>query len=154
MFRLSNSYFSLTTGMIPPTKVIVEHFVFAEDGSFNKLFFWAMHRIRDSPNIPKSAIFYVFALYSNFEFSATTSSISSIEISIENTALVDKYSTKNHCFSPLHQYPGCPKIPKKKRFNFSRCSNSYFIRTTGFISSVRVSIEKFLDVENFSRVGL
>ena len=78
--------------MIPPTKVSIEQFLLAEDGSVYKTFVLILHLIRDSPNISKSAIYFDFAQYSNFYFSATTSLISSTKISIENTAPVDEYS--------------------------------------------------------------
>ena len=32
---------------------------------------------------------------------------------------------------------------------FSRCSNPYFTETTGFTSSIKVSIENFLNMEVF-----
>ena len=60
-----------------------------------------MHRIRDSPHIPKGAIYFDIARFSNFQFSAITSSTFSDKISIENTALVDEYSTKKSLFFSL-----------------------------------------------------
>ena len=45
----------------------------------------------------------------------------------------------------------CSETSKKKLFNFkfSRTSNSFSTRTPGFISSIRVGIEKNRDVEKF-----
>ena len=39
----------------------------------------------------QKVLFFYFALFSDFQISATTSSISSIKILIENTAFEDKY---------------------------------------------------------------
>ena len=84
--------------MIPPTKISIEKFLIAEDDSTNFvfyfLFFWCMHLTRDSPNSPKISVFSLYARYSNFKFTATTSSIFSNKITIENTTLVDEYSRK------------------------------------------------------------
>ena len=69
------------------------------------ILFYSMHRIRDRPNIPKSPTSFDFARFSNFEFWATTSLISSIIISIESKAIVDRYTIKNSLFFLLHLYP-------------------------------------------------
>ena len=49
--------------------------------------FWPMHRICESSKIPKTAICFDFARYSDFQFSATASSIFSVEILFQNLVL-------------------------------------------------------------------
>ena len=43
---------------------------------------------------------------------------------------------------------------QRKHFNFSRYSNLSFTKTTRFISPIRVNIESFLVIENFSMAEL
>ena len=64
------------------------------------------------------------------------------------TAVVHEYSTEKSLFF------SCISILIVRKFqtehlilNFSRYSNSYFTGTTGFISSIRVGIEKIQNVE-------
>ena len=49
----SNSFFSETTGIILPTKISIENYLFAEHESINNFLLLSMHQIRDSPNSPK-----------------------------------------------------------------------------------------------------
>ena len=80
--------------------------------------------------ILQKVLFFCIIRYSNFQFSATTNSIPSIKISIENTGLVDKYSTKKFIvFTTCIKFLIVRKF-QRKPFNFSRCSNSYFTKTT------------------------
>ena len=49
-----------------------------------------------------------------FELSfLTTSSISFIKMTLENTALVDEYSPMKLLLLPLLPYPNSPEVPKK-----------------------------------------
>ena len=58
---------------------------------------------------------------------------------------------KSLCFSPSHQCPDSPQIPKKKHFNFkfSHHSNSTFTKTTDFISLIKIGIQIFSILESF-----
>ena len=71
-----------------------------------------MPLIRDSPKITKSAIFFQ-TRYSDFYFTATTSSISSINMSIKNTASVDEYAAKYQCFIPRIRILTVQKFQRK-----------------------------------------
>ena len=113
-----------------------------------------MHWIYNSPSFPKSVFYFDFDRFSNFQFSANKSSISSIKISNENAALQDAYSIKNHCFLPCIRILIVGKFQGKYlNFNFSRFSNSCFTETTGFFISIRVGMESFCFLKNLSEGG-
>ena len=62
---------------------------------------WSLQQFRDSENIPESATFIDSDRYLNFQFSATTTSVSSMKIWSKKTVLVDDYSTKKSFFFSL-----------------------------------------------------
>ena len=64
-----------------------------------------MQQIQDSPNFLISAVKFDFARYSNFQFSATTSSISSIRNSMQTQFFYTSVQPEKHCFPFLHFYP-------------------------------------------------
>ena len=52
--------------MILPTEVSIEHVPVVVAASVEKLFLRSIYRIPDSPNIPKSGIYFDFARCSKF----------------------------------------------------------------------------------------
>ena len=140
--RQSNSLFSVTTSMISPTKILIENVQFADDNSIIKSF--VFRHVADSRQSKYSKNCYLYWYRSIFK-------ITTIKISVENTALLDEYSTKKSSFFSLATESWVRKFQRKPfDFNFSRYSNSYFTKTTVFFSSIRVGIENFLVVEKFS----
>ena len=92
LFGKSNLYFSVTSDMISPSKVSIMYFPFKKDESFNIFLCFDPCSRFVTVHIFHEELF--FDRYSNSQFSATTSWISSIKISIENTALVGEHSTR------------------------------------------------------------
>ena len=120
MSHISNQYFSVTTGMTYPIKSSIENFLFAKDNWCNS-FFVFIHAADPwlSKFSKKNAIHNDINGHSIFYFSATTNSISTLKISIENqkpSTCRQVLNLKKSLFILLHQNPDSPKSPYK---NFS-----------------------------------
>ena len=135
--------------MIPPTKVTIEHFPFAEDDYLRKFF---LIHASNSWQSKFSKKCYLIWFRSVFKLLI----LSHHQLDFPHQNFNRKHSTCRRVFNSnfiafLHQFPDSPKLPKKRCvFNFSRYSNSYFTKTTGFISSIRVGIQEILVVDRFS----
>ena len=102
--------------------------------------------------IQKNAFQIDFPRYSVLYFSVTTSSISSIEISIENLTLVEESSTGKSLIFSLESESWQSQSSRKKtfQFNFFSIFQLKFPLNRGFVSSVKVSIKNFWVAEFFS----
>ena len=61
------------------------------------------------------------------------------------------FQLRNHCFFPCIRILIVQKFQRKLfNFNFSRYSNSYFTKTTGFFFTIKLGIQNFLIVEKLS----
>ena len=150
MFRFPKSIFSVTTGIICPTKFSIKNF-FLEENFFENLWFPPTHQIRDSPKIPKSALYTGSARSSNCNFSALTRSFSAMKSQSKKLHLYTSVQQKKSLNFSLHENRELivQRMPKKPfPFDCSRYSNSCFLKTINFISSIRVEIRNFV-IENF-----
>ena len=127
------------------TKVSIEHFLFVDFILITKSRFWTMRKIHYSPDFPKTAFSFTSLDFQTFISQPPPSRFLPSKSHSKTQHLETKSQPKNRCFLFLHQYLDSPKTPMKS-FNFSRISNSYITKTTGFISSIK----SFLFVEFFS----
>ena len=121
----------------------------------HRMFQWRNCRIvfleSESWQSESSKKYLDFARFSNFYFSATTFSSSSIKISIDNMVFVNKLLTEKSLISAFHQNPEKPEIPLKTFFFiFSRSSSWHFPKVTGVISSIMVRVENFPAENSFA----
>ena len=98
----------------------------------------------------KSVFCFDFARFSIFSFTATSSSIPSRKTSLANLAVTGEWSTGIERLSRRTRILVVRKFQKNLfNFNFFWQSHSLFSKTTGFVSSIKASIENFPDLEIF-----
>ena len=120
--------------------------------SVDKHLLWSMHWMRDSSIFTFSAIYFDFAPNSKLLILNHQYFDPLHQNLIKNRELIENFSTRKSFFLPCISILIVFKFKWNNFiFNVSRNSNSCFIKTPGFISSIRIGTEKVLVVGNFSR---
>ena len=112
-------------------------------GLFNQLFlFWFIHITRDSPMTPKSGNYFGFDQFSSFNFQSLPVRFLNENFNRKHSTYILVFNWKINVFLPWIGAPIVRNVQwERLEFNFSRLSNSYFIKTTCYISSIMVGIE-------------
>ena len=106
---------------------------------------WSLHKSLDDPKNPKTAFIVDFFPSSSTPFNDSTSSVASVKFSNRSFQTEKKCWIGNCRFSSLHQISVSTRILKRDKYtNSTWCSNTSFSRTTGLMSSNKVSVQNFL----------